>query len=93
MWDFRTTARCSPPSRHWQAVAATPSDNPDLIGRLNNLGNILERRFERTGKIEDPEEVIWRAEQAVVATLNNLGNQLESLFEQTGRMEDKVSEK
>src|SRR2546421_9846945 len=69
-----------------EAVKATPEDHPDLAGRLNNLGNKLERRYERTGKMEDLEEAIRKAEEAVKATpedhpdlagrLNNLGNKL-----------------
>ncbi len=64
---------------------------PDLPGRLNNLGIMLERRFERTGMMEDLEDSIRRAQQAVTITpqdhlslamyLNNLGNKLETQFE------------
>jgi hypothetical protein len=36
-----------------QAVSTTPEDHPNLAGMLNNLGNKLESRFGRTGRIED----------------------------------------
>jgi tetratricopeptide (TPR) repeat protein len=84
--------------RAQQAAAATPDDHPSLVWRLNNLGNKLERRFERTRRLEDLEEAILRAEQAVAATLddhpdlagrpNNLGNKLARRFEQSGRLKD-----
>jgi tetratricopeptide (TPR) repeat protein len=58
----------------------------------------LERRFERTRRLEDLEEAIRQAEQAVAATLddhpnlvgrpNNLGNKLTRWFEQSGRLKD-----
>ena len=41
-----------------QAVDVTPKDHPDLAGRLNNLGNKLESRYKRIGKIEDLEEAL-----------------------------------
>ena len=41
-----------------QAVNVMPKDYLDLIGRLNNLGTKLKRRYERTGKIEDLEKAI-----------------------------------
>lgn len=34
-----------------QAVQATPNDHPNLAALLKNLGNCLERRYERTGNI------------------------------------------
>lgn len=67
-------------------VGITPRDHPDLAARLNNLGNKLVSQYERTGKIEDPEESIQVAQQAVDVTLedyldlagrlNSLGNKL-----------------
>ena len=67
-------------------VGITPRDHPDLAARLGNLGNKLVSRYERTGKIEDPEESIQVARQAVDVTpedhpdlagrLNSLGNKL-----------------
>ncbi len=60
--------------------------DPDLAGRLNNLGIKLARRFERTGKMEDLKESIRRAQQAIDITpqdhpdlagqLNNFGRHL-----------------
>ena len=41
-----------------QAVQSTPSDHPDLAVYLNNLGNMLDRRFECTGDMKDLESVI-----------------------------------
>ncbi|KAF2465628.1 uncharacterized protein BDR25DRAFT_239619, partial [Lindgomyces ingoldianus] len=65
---------------------------------LNNLGNKLGRRYERTGKMEDLEKAIRVARQAVEVTpddhpdlagrLNNLGNKLKSRYKRTGKMED-----
>ncbi|KAK4148475.1 hypothetical protein C8A00DRAFT_47666 [Chaetomidium leptoderma] len=67
-------------------------------GRLNNLGNKLESRYERTGAMADLEEAIGVARQAVAATpddhpnravcLNNLGTQLGRRYERTGAMAD-----
>jgi tetratricopeptide (TPR) repeat protein len=81
-----------------RAVAVTPDDHPDLAGRLNNLGNDLENRFERTGRIEDLEEAIRTARRAVAVTsddhpdlagrLNNLGSKFGSRFKRTGQIED-----
>ncbi|KAH0563243.1 hypothetical protein GP486_002188 [Trichoglossum hirsutum] len=83
------------------AVAETQEGNEAYAGRLNNLGVMLESRYERTGKMEDLEEAILIARQAVDAVdvtpedhpdlagrLNNLGNKLESRYERTGKMED-----
>ena len=65
--------------------------------RLNNLGNKLKSRHEHTGKMEDLEEAIRVARQAVdvtpeghpdlAAMLNNLGNKLGRRYERTGKME------
>jgi hypothetical protein len=49
-------------------VEGTPQGHPDLAGRLNNLGIMLERRFEKTGRIEDLEEAIRKAQQTVKVT-------------------------
>jgi hypothetical protein len=58
----------------------------------------LGRRFEWNGRMEDLEEAIWRAEQAVTATpynhpnlagkLSNLGNMLVRRFERSGLLAD-----
>jgi hypothetical protein len=47
-----------------QAVAATPDDHPSLAGRLNNLGNRLSRRYDRTRVMDDLEEATEVCEQA-----------------------------
>ncbi|RYP53061.1 hypothetical protein DL770_011005 [Monosporascus sp. CRB-9-2] len=80
------------------AVNATPQDHPDRAGRLNNLGNQLGRRFERTGSMDDLNRAIDVADMAIDATpqdhpdraayLNNLGNQLGRRFERAGSMDD-----
>jgi tetratricopeptide (TPR) repeat protein len=59
---------------------------------------MLDIRFERTGRMEDLEEAIRKAEQALDAApkdyldleamQNNLGNKLGFRFERTGRIED-----
>ena len=59
---------------------------------------MLETRYERTGKMEDLEEAIRVARQAVDVTpedhpdlagrLNNLGLKLQRRYERTGKMED-----
>jgi tetratricopeptide (TPR) repeat protein len=81
-----------------RAVDITPVDHPDLAAYLPNLGNQLQRRFERTGRIKNLEEAIQVSRRAVDTTpvdhpnlavcLNNLGNQLQSQFERTRRIED-----
>ncbi|KAB5581229.1 hypothetical protein GE09DRAFT_1085583 [Coniochaeta sp. 2T2.1] len=65
---------------------------------LNNFGNMLWSRYERTGEIADLKEAITVARQAVDQTpddhparavwLNNLGNMLESRYERRGEMAD-----
>ncbi|KAI9786107.1 MAG: hypothetical protein M1839_007517 [Geoglossum umbratile] len=80
------------------AVVETQEENEAYAGRLNNLGVILEIRYERTGEMEDLEEAIRVARQAVditpedhpdlAAWLNNLGNQLGHRYERIGKMED-----
>ncbi|KJZ72809.1 hypothetical protein HIM_07753 [Hirsutella minnesotensis 3608] len=78
------------------AVAATPQGHPDRPGRLNNLGNRLGSRFERTGSMDDLSLAVEVADMAVAATpqghpdraamLNNLGCWLGSRFKHTGSM-------
>ncbi|KAF2403025.1 hypothetical protein EJ06DRAFT_536507 [Trichodelitschia bisporula] len=80
------------------AVDITPSDHPDLTGRLNNLGNKLASRYRRTGKMDDLEEAIKVTQTAVEITpsdhpdlaiwLNNWGNKLASRYRRTGKMDD-----
>jgi hypothetical protein len=55
----------------WQAqetVNLIPQGHLDMATMLSNLGNKLESRFERTGKMEDLEESIQRAQMAVDIT-------------------------
>ncbi|KAL2195348.1 CHAT domain-containing protein [Corynascus similis CBS 632.67] len=64
--------------------------------RLNNLGVMLQCRYERTGEMADLEEAIEMARQAVESTphdhpgraacLHNLGIRLESRYKRTGDM-------
>jgi len=44
--------------RQSQAVEGTAESDPDLAGRLNNLGNKLQSRFERMRRMKDLEELI-----------------------------------
>ncbi len=79
-------------------MQSTPHDHPDRAAYLNNLGNKLGRRFERTGEMADLEEAIETARNAVQSTphdhpnraacLNSLGVFLESRFERTREMAD-----
>jgi Tetratricopeptide repeat len=74
------------------------ADHPDLPTMLNNLGNVLERRYECTGQVTDLEMAIEKAEEAVglapsdhpdlAVWLNNLGNVLEIRYERTGQVAD-----
>lgn len=53
-------------------MAETPAGSPDLAGYLNNLGNGLSERFERTGRLEDLEEAIRCYRRACqLGALNN----------------------
>ena len=82
-------------------MVATPDDHPNLPIYLNILGYGLRRRFEQSGTVEDLEEAIRRAEQAVAATpvdhpepatyLYSLGLGLQRRFERSKRMEDDTS--
>jgi hypothetical protein len=49
-----------------QAVASTPPDHPDRVERFNSLGSALQRRFERTGSMNDLVQAITSKEKAVV---------------------------
>ncbi|KAJ9412631.1 hypothetical protein QL093DRAFT_2027076, partial [Fusarium oxysporum] len=81
-----------------QLVESTPHVHPDLAARLNNLGNKLGRRYERTGETKDLEEAIQAVRQAVESTphdhpdregrLNNLGIKLESRYRRTGQIKE-----
>ncbi|RYP62375.1 hypothetical protein DL770_009601 [Monosporascus sp. CRB-9-2] len=80
------------------AVSATPEDHPNRAGRLNNLGIMLCRRFERTSSMADLNRAVDIASMAVEATpqdhpdraavLKNLGNCFGRRFERTGSMDD-----
>jgi len=78
-------------------VEGTAESDPDLAGRLNNLGIMLQSQFQKTERMEDLEESIHQAQQVLntprdhpnlAGRLNNLGNKLQSRFERTGRMKD-----
>ncbi|KAJ7939504.1 CHAT domain-containing protein [Mycena leptocephala] len=66
--------------------------------RLNNLGNLLTRRFQQLGDPDDLSQSVLRKEAALALTphghpdeptlLNNLGNSLLSRFEQLGNLDD-----
>ncbi|OQV09889.1 CHAT domain-containing protein [Cladophialophora immunda] len=81
-----------------EAIRVTPPGHPDLAGRLNNLSNKLESRYERVGNMADLETAISKAEEVVRVTppgyhglagrLNNLGTKLERRYERTGNMAD-----
>lgn len=47
-----------------QAVAATPDDRPDRAGKLNDLGNKLGHRYERTGAMADLDNASLCLQQA-----------------------------
>ena len=76
----------------------TLKGHSDLAGRFNNLGSNLQRQYEREGSIEDLENAIRVARQAVdvtpedhpdlAAILNSLGVTLGRRYERTGKMED-----
>jgi hypothetical protein len=85
-------------STNEQAVASTPDNHLNRGLHLDNLGNALESRFERTGSMDDLNQSISTREQAVACTpdnyptrvihLKNLGNALQARFERTGSMDD-----
>jgi hypothetical protein len=76
----------------------TPEDHQYLAVKLNHLSTKLGHRPERTSSVEDLEETISRAEQAVdampeghlnlAACLSNLSNKLGSRYKLTGNIED-----
>ncbi|KAB5581189.1 hypothetical protein GE09DRAFT_1213598 [Coniochaeta sp. 2T2.1] len=81
-----------------QAVDQTPDNHPARAVWLNNLGNMLERRYERRGEMAYLDEAITIARQAVASTphdhpgraamLNNLGNKLRSRYERRDEIAD-----
>lgn len=74
------------------AVEATPPDHPDRAAQLGDFSDILSRRFEQTGRMDDLNRAIEVGSMAVEATpdhpdragwLYRLGNSLSMRFEQT----------
>jgi Tfp pilus assembly protein PilF len=51
-----------------RAVEVTSPNYPDLASRLNNLGNMLQSRFEQMGRMEDLEDAIEFLRQAGSST-------------------------
>jgi hypothetical protein len=51
-----------------EVVEGLPKNDPDLADMLFTLGAMLETRYERTGRTEDLDEAICRAQQAVDLT-------------------------
>jgi tetratricopeptide (TPR) repeat protein len=81
-----------------EQIEAMSQDHPDRAGRLNNLGNWLGTRFQRTDSMDDLNKAVDVSDMTVEATpqdhpdrasrLNNLGNRLGTRFEWTGSMDD-----
>ncbi|KAH6881216.1 CHAT domain-containing protein [Coprinopsis sp. MPI-PUGE-AT-0042] len=81
-----------------RAEQLTPDGHADLPGCLNNLGNSILCRFERTGDLSDIAEAISAQRRAVQLTpeghadlpgcLNNLGISFRRRFERTGDLSD-----
>ena len=76
-------------------MESTLADDPDRAAWLNNLGNNLESRYERTGEVKNPEESIQTGWQAVESMPTDhpdraawLNNELESRYQRTGEMKD-----
>jgi tetratricopeptide (TPR) repeat protein len=79
-------------------VVATQEDNEYYATRLNNFGNILSLQYGHTGAMEDLEEAIRVARQAITITprnhpdlaamLNNLAVRFSSRYERIGAMKD-----
>src|SRR2546421_12778568 len=75
-----------------------PKDSPVYSALLSDYALSKFKRYERWGRMEDLEEAIRRAEEAVAATpddhpelagrLNILGINLGCRFKRTGRIED-----
>ncbi|PQE14984.1 TPR domain-containing protein [Rutstroemia sp. NJR-2017a BBW] len=80
------------------AVGITQHNHPDRAARLNNLGNHLGERFDRTGSMDDLNRAIDTIDVAVKSTLhnhpdraaylNNLAGSLGTRFKRTGSMDD-----
>ncbi|KAI0553279.1 hypothetical protein F4679DRAFT_502942 [Xylaria curta] len=73
-------------------------DHPNMISKLNNLGNWLAVRFERSGSMNDLNRAIDLAREAISVIhkddpdlpvhLNSLGNKFYTRFERKGSMDD-----
>jgi len=76
-----------------------PAPHPDRSGLLNNLANLLSKRFEQKGDFKDREESIRSLREALglcpaphpnrSGLLNNLANLLSKRFKQKGDFEDR----
>ena len=85
---------------HWLrlVVASTSADDPNLPGRMSNLGVALETRFARTGDLADLNEAVQVDRDAVAATpsyhqdgagrRSNLALALRARFERTDDLAD-----
>jgi hypothetical protein len=63
-------------------VEGTPGDHPDLAGRLNNLGNMIEIRFEKTRRMEDLEDSA-AGSRYYACRLSTFSSHAEQLVQQT----------
>jgi tetratricopeptide (TPR) repeat protein len=98
LYDLRDMLSKAAISKAEEAVATTPPNHSTRAGRLNNLGNRLSDRYERTGNADDLDAAISKAEEAVAATplnhsdrptyLNKLGIMLSDRYERTGNTDD-----
>jgi hypothetical protein len=80
------------------AVTITPSDHPDQVAQLNNLGSLVGTRFNQTRAIEDLNRAIKITATAVTTTpsdhpdraaiLKNLGSWAGMRFTLTGAQRD-----
>ncbi|RYP48549.1 hypothetical protein DL768_005588 [Monosporascus sp. mg162] len=93
VWAPSVSVRVARAPPRWCEIAVAKSDE-GVVTRLDNLGNQLESRYERTGEITDLEEAIGVAREAVESTphdhpdqagrLSNLGTKLGRRYERTG---------
>lgn len=85
-------------SLHREALALRPTLHPDRSMSLNNLANLLEVRFEQTGKMADMNEAIFLHREALAlvtsphphrsGSLCNLASALHVRFRQSGEVDD-----
>ncbi|KAI9683056.1 MAG: hypothetical protein M1822_006251 [Bathelium mastoideum] len=81
-----------------QAVEITPTNDPDLAGRLNNLSNVLSLRYTCMGEMDDLEEAIQVQRRAIkikptndpalAGMLNNIGSLLYMRYKRVGEMDN-----